>query len=74
MASRRKAREAVLKILYLSESRCISVESAFNEMSAVDKEIAEMGDNPEVRILKPFSLGIDENQKEFVVTLFRNID
>jgi len=74
VASRRKAREAVLKIMYLSESRCISVESAFNEMSALDKEIAGMGDDQEVRNLKPFTLGIDGKQKEFVLTLIRKID
>ena len=42
MASRRKAREAALKVLYLKESRGISIRDAFDEMSAVDDEIAKM--------------------------------
>ena len=48
MSSRRKARETVLKLLYLSESRNISIDMAFDEMSAVDNEIAENGNNPEI--------------------------
>ena len=39
MSSRRKAREAVLKVLYLIESREISVDAAFCELEAVDIEI-----------------------------------
>ena len=74
MSSRRKAREVVLKTLYLSESRGISVDMAFDEMSAVDDEIAKMGSDPEIKDLKPFSLGLDEKQKKFALTLARKIE
>ena len=74
MSSRRKAREAVLKTLYLSESRGISVDMAFDEMSAIDNEIAEIGSDPENKDLRPFSLGLDEKQKEFALTLARKIE
>lgn len=74
MASRRKAREVVLKVLYLCESRGIDVDTAFDEMSAIDSEIAEMEDDPEVMNLKPFSLGLDEKQKEFAITLTKKIE
>ena len=74
MASRRKAREVVLKALYLCESRGINADTAFNEMSAIDSEIAEMADDPEVINLKPFSLGLNEKQKEFAATLTRKIE
>ena len=43
-------------------------------MSAIDSEIAEMADDPEVINLKPFSLGLNEKQKEFAVTLTRKIE
>ncbi len=74
MSSRRNAREAVLKALYLSECRNISVEMAFDEMSDIDNEITRMGNNPEIKELKPFSLGLDEKQKEFALTLARKIE
>ena len=74
MSSRRNAREAVLKALYLSESRSINVDMAFDEMSAIDNEIAEMGNDPEIKQLKPFSLGLDEKQKEFARVLALKIE
>ena len=74
MASRRKAREVVLKVIYLCESRGINADAAFDEMGAIDSEIAGMADNPEVINLKPFSLGLNEKQKEFAVTLTRKIE
>ena len=74
MASRRKAREVVLKVLYLCESRVINVDTAFDEMAAIDSEIAEMEDDPEVINLKPFSLGLDEKQKVYVLALCRKIE
>jgi len=74
LASRRKAREVVLKVLYLCESRGINADTAFDEMSAIDSEIAEMADDPEVINLKPFSLGLNEKQKEFAATLTRKIE
>ena len=74
MTSRRKAREVVLKILYLSESRGINVDTAIGEMSAIDKEIADLTDDSDIKYLQPFSLGLDEKQKEFVITLSRRIE
>ena len=73
MASRRKAREAVLKVLYLSESRNISIDNAFQELAEIDREIAEGGDDSEIMELKPFSLGLDEKQKKFAQSLAHNI-
>ena len=74
MASRRKAREALLKGLYLGESRGITVEKAFEEMEAVDREI-EMGTNdPDAPSLKPFALGLDDKQKEFALALALRIE
>ena len=67
MSSRRKAREVILKILYISESRGINIDAAISEMSAIDKVIADMTDDSEIKHLKPFSLGLDEKQKEFVI-------
>ena len=74
MASRRKARETALKVMYLMESRGISIRDAFDEMSAVDDEIAELSDNSEIKDLKPFALGLNENQKVFVLSLIHKID
>jgi len=74
LASRRKAREVVLKILYLCESRGINTDTAFNEMLSIDNEIAEMANDPDVNNLKPFSLGLNEKQKEFSITLTRKIE
>ena len=74
MASRRKTREAVLKILYLCESRGVNTDTAFNEMLAIDNEIAEMANDPDVDNLKPFSLGLNEKQKDFAITLARKIE
>ena len=74
MTSRRKAREVVLKALYLCESRGINADTAFDEMSAIDSEIAKMANDPDVINLKPFSLGLNEKQKEFAATLTRKIE
>lgn len=74
MSSRRKAREAVLKALYLSESRGITIDMAFNEMSAIDNKIAEMAGDPDVKKLKPFCLGLEDKQKEFAFTLASKIE
>ena len=86
VGSRRKAREAVLKVFYLSESRNISIDEAFHEMAEIDRIIAsEQGDNPSCDAddplqnsssaanLKPFALGLDEQQMEFAQTLAHNI-
>jgi len=74
LTSRRKAREVVLKALYLCESRGINADTAFDEMSAIDSEIAKMANDPDVINLKPFSLGLNEKQKEFAATLTRKIE
>ena len=74
MSSRRKAREVLLKILYLSESREINVDAAISEMSAIDEVNADMTDDSEIKYLKPFSLGLDEKQEKFVITLARKIE
>lgn len=74
MSSRRKAREVLLKILYLSESREINVDAAISEMSAIDEVIADMTDDSEIKHLKPFSFGLDEKQEKFVITLARKIE
>ena len=47
---------------------------AFDEMLAVDNEIAEKGNNSEINNLKPFSLGIDEKQKVFALALCKKIE
>ena len=74
MASRRRAREVLLKALYLSESRQYSVDAAVDEMIVIDTEIAELGDDPDAETLKPFSFGLDDEQKEYVLTLGRKIE
>ena len=74
MSSRRKAREAVLKALYLCECREFNVDTAFAEMTAIDDEIAEMSDRQEAKKLRPFSLGLDGKQKKFAMSLARKIE
>ena len=69
MGSRRKAREAVLKALYLSEGRNISIDEAFHEMAEIDRLIAMSVEESEVSELKPFALGLNEQQMEFARTL-----
>ncbi|MHB9028534.1 MAG: hypothetical protein ACYC9O_07190, partial [Candidatus Latescibacterota bacterium] len=59
MSSRRKAREAILRALYLSESRAIPVDQAFGEMADTDKEMQLRAGEPEIELLKPFALGLD---------------
>ena len=95
MGSRRKAREAVLKVFYLSESRNISIDEAFHEMAEIDRIIASEqpaatvrqhgeGDNPSCDAdpqqhsssaanLKPFALGLDDQQAQFARTLAHHI-
>jgi len=74
LASRRRAREVLLKALYLSESRGYSVDNAVDEMIVIDTEMAELGDDPGAETLKPFSFGLDDEQKEYVLTLGRKIE
>ena len=69
MVSRRKAREVVLRALYMSECRNMHVSEVFTEMEAIDREIAESGDDEEVQHLHHFSFGLDPKQKEFALSL-----
>ncbi len=74
MASRRRAREVLLKAFYLSESRGYTLDDAVGEMVAVDEEIVSLGDDPESVALKPFSFGLDNQQKKYVLSLGRKIE
>jgi transcription antitermination protein NusB len=74
MNSRRKAREAVLRALYLSESRGITADGAFKEMSAVDKEIAENTADTETETMKPFALGLSAEKKKYALALAHLIE
>ncbi len=72
MSSRHKARETLLRALYLAESRGMSIDAAFVEMEDIDREI-EAGVDPEDMSLEPFGLGLDDEQKEFALDLGRKI-
>ena len=74
MSSRRKAREALLRALYLGESRGITVEKAFDEMETIDSEMALKSGEDDTLSLKPFSLGLDDKQKKFALLLARHIE
>jgi len=63
----------VLKVLYMSESHDFSVDEAFHEMEEIDKEIAELTNKQDIAELKPFSLGLDEKQRGFAVSLAHKI-
>jgi transcription antitermination protein NusB len=72
--SQRKAREAVLKALYLSESRGITAEEAFNEMHSIDLEMEEKSGEPEAETLKPFALGLSSAKKNYALALAHHIE
>jgi len=72
--SQRKAREAVLKALYLSESRSMTADEAFGEMSDIDREIESKAGEPEAEALKPFALGLSSAKKEFALSLAHQIE
>lgn len=74
MSSRRKAREAVLKALYLCESRGFSVDEAFQEMAAVDREMEIHAGEPDIEDLKPFALGLDDEERTFALELAHHIE
>lgn len=71
MATQRNAREAALKAIYLAECRSISVDEAFVEMEQIDQKMAGNTDDPEIRLLKPFGLGITGERKDFALHLAR---
>ncbi len=74
MSSRRKAREAILRILYLSESREITVDQAFAEMVETDKEMHARAGEPDAEALKPFTPGLDPEDYGYVLELARLIE
>ena len=74
MTSRRKARETVLRVLYLCESHNITAAKAFAEMEAVEREIAETVDESVRKDLKPFALGLNEKQMTFAQALAQKIE
>lgn len=74
MAKRRQAREAVLRALYLGESRGITAAEAFAEMESVDRLIENAPDDAARDELAPFALALDDEQKEFAVTLAYHIE
>ena len=63
-----------MRVLYLSESRGMSVNDAFAEMESVDDDITRVGDGEEGWLLKPFALGLGEDQKEYTLNLAREIE
>lgn len=73
MSSRRKARETLIRALYIAESRGITVDNAVSEMSDIDHEIDEGQDSDDLP-LKPFGLGLDDDQKDFALILGRKIE
>ncbi len=70
MKPRRKARAALLRALYLAESRGISAEAAIAEMEQADRDMSADHDDDD---LAPFGAGLDESQREFVLRLAREI-
>lgn len=74
MAKRRKAREAVLKALYLAESRGMTAVEAFAEMESFDRIMSATPDENAREELAPFSLGLDGEQMEFATTLAYHIE
>ena len=74
MSRRRKAREALLKLLYLAESRGITLDEAYDEMSLAGREIELSQDSEQVRELLPFAVRLSESQKDFVLTLGTRIE
>ncbi len=69
MSSRKKARETLLKALYLSESRSLTIMQALDEMEATDREIERRTGEPEAESLKPFALGLDPEHREYANAL-----
>ncbi len=74
MSKRHKAREALVRALYIAECRGLSVREAFEEMEEADREIASGGLDPDAPSLKPFTLGLDEDQKRFALSIASKIE
>ncbi len=69
MSSRKKARESLLKALYLSECRSLTILQALDEMAATDLEIERRIGEPEAESLKPFALGLDLEHRHYANAL-----
>jgi N utilization substance protein B len=69
LSSRKKARESLLKALYLSESRSLTILQALDEMEATDREIERSAGEPEAESLKPFALGLEPEHREYANAL-----
>jgi N utilization substance protein B len=63
----------VLRALYLSESRGITVDEAFQEMADIDRVIRAVPDDEAAGDLKPFALGLDDKQLDFARELAHRI-
>lgn len=80
MSSRHKARDALLRALYLAESRGFSVAEAFDEMELIDKEmevetkVVEFEEDAGRFPLEPFSLGLDTEEKTFALGIAARIE
>jgi N utilization substance protein B len=64
----------VLRALYLCESRGVTVDEAFAEMSAVDRELSRRAGEPDIDSLKPFALGITGESLEYARALAHAIE
>lgn len=73
MSSRHKAREAVLKALYLSESRGISVGEAIDELLTADADIEKNSNDPELKSRRPFALRVKGKQLLFARQLAEKV-
>jgi len=74
VTSRRKARETVLKVLYMCECRDLTVDEAFAEMESIDREMENSDRDPDALNLKPFALGFTGKQKKFALSLAQTIE
>lgn len=74
MSSRHKAREAVLKALYLSESRKISVDESIDELLTADADLQKKSNDPELKSRRPFALRIKGKQLTFARQLARKVE
>ena len=76
MSSRHKARDALLRALYLAESRGFSVADAFEEMELIDLEMKVEVDEEEAERfpLQPFCLDLDTEEKNFALGIASRIE
>ena len=74
MSTRRRARETLLKVLYLSESRDISFNAAFAEFASADREMAMLPNGEAKEAIRPFASGLDGTQRDYVLVLGKFIE